>query len=103
MAGVAAYDLAFFYTSLDLLSRYMTVDKTVLVRMQAAFLEAFIDNHPFAEHLRPLPPLFDAFCIMHMCYFASSLLGVRMRPYASLYARPPMRFLVEWFTNHLQC
>jgi hypothetical protein len=103
MAGFAAYDLAFFYTSLDLFSRYMTVDKTVLVRMQAAFLEAFIDNHPFAEHLRPLPPLFDAFCIMHMCYFVSSLLGVRMRPYASLYARPPMRFSVEWFTSRLQC
>ncbi len=45
MVGIPAYDAAFFYSYLDLLSRYRLVDRALLGQMQAAFLEVFISNH----------------------------------------------------------
>lgn len=103
--GFAAFDLAFFYCSLDLLYRYRTVDGALLSRMQSVLVDAHLNGHEaagFPEMKRPLP-LFEAFRLMHMTYFAQSIFCLPAGSYyQSLYAVPFRRFLIEWFQQHLE-
>ncbi|MDC4227953.1 MAG: hypothetical protein MPW15_27915 [Candidatus Manganitrophus sp.] len=103
--GFASFDLAFFYCSLDLLYRYRTVDGALLSRMQSVLVDAYLNGHEeagFLEMKQPLP-LFEAFRLMHMTYFAQSIFCVPAGSYyQSLYAVPFRRFLIEWFHQHLE-
>ncbi|MCG3115126.1 MAG: aminoglycoside phosphotransferase family protein [Candidatus Manganitrophus sp. SA1] len=103
--GFASFDLAFFYCALDLLYRYRTVDGALLSRMQSVLVDAYLNGHEeagFLEMKQPLP-LFEAFRLMHMTYFAQSIFCVPAGSYyQSLYAVPFRRFLIEWFHQHLE-
>jgi Ser/Thr protein kinase RdoA (MazF antagonist) len=76
MTGFPAYDAAFFHTSLDLFTRYKTVDKSLVRKMQASFLNAFISHHSFTQDLRPVPSLFEAFCVIHLKRFVLSICAI---------------------------
>jgi tRNA A-37 threonylcarbamoyl transferase component Bud32 len=106
--GFGSFDLAFFYCALDLLCRYRTVDRALLSEMQSVFVDAYLNGHEasgfFQERRREgkqLLPLFEAFRLMHMTYFAQSLICASPGSfYQSLYAVPFHRFLVDWFNQH---
>jgi len=108
--GFSSFDLAFFYSALDLLYRYRTVDGAFLSQMQSALIDAYLNGHEeagsFRERGREVKealPLFEAFRLMHMTYFAQSVFCSSPGSYyQSLYAVPFRRFLIDWFHQHLE-
>jgi|GEM_PF-2489533 len=109
-AGFAAYDAAFFYSALELLFRYRTIDRVLLSQMQSAFLESYLDGGGETgfdrggemERERRLP-LFEAFRLMHMVHFAQAILSPPAGGfYQSLCAVPFRRFLIDWFHQRLE-
>lgn len=108
--GFPAFDLAFFYSALDLLYRYRTLNGAFLSRMQSVLVDAYLNGHEEARFFRSgggeakeALPLFEAFRLMHMTYFAQSTFCFSPGSYyQSLYAVPFRRFLIDWFHQHLE-
>lgn len=108
--GFSSFDLAFFYCALDLLYRYRTVDGALLSQMQSVLVDAYLNGQEEAGLLqggerkgRQALPLFEAFRLMHMTYFAQSIFCSSPGSYyQSLYAVSFRRFLTDWFRQHLE-
>lgn len=109
MTGFPHYDLLFFYTALELFGRYRTLDRSLLIDLQSAFLEAFLETAgAFRGAVRPssLPrrdPLFKIFHLIQIAYFAQSMLRNRQGSlYEAFYAVPYRDFIINWFNDGLE-
>jgi tRNA A-37 threonylcarbamoyl transferase component Bud32 len=100
--GFPYFDAAFFYSSLDLLFRYRTVDRSLLSHLQSVFLESFLAASSIENKKEEFLYFFKIFRLMHMVYFAQSMLQCKRSLYEPLYALSSGRFILDWFNQNLE-
>jgi len=100
--GFSYFDAAFFYSSLDLIFRYRTIDRSFLSHLQSRFLEMFLESASTGSHREDSLYFFKMFRLMHMVYFSQSMLRCANVFYEPMYAVSSRRFIVDWFNQNLE-